>query len=134
MNPVNRPPRILVVEDDRDIAGLVRRYLDRAGFQTELFYSGREGLAAITQQPPDLIVLDMAMPGMDGRQFLYHLRRDTRWADVPVIITTGRLAEEFESLATDSVDVLAKPFSDATLIERVRRLVGEPEPRAVVKT
>ena len=52
----------------------------------------------------------------------------------PVIITTGRLAEEFESLATDSVDVLAKPFSDATLIERVRRLVGEPEPRAVVKT
>jgi two-component system phosphate regulon response regulator PhoB len=126
--------RVLVLDDQpylRDIQALL---LKEAGYATTAIGDCAEALGRLDDLRPDLIVLDMAMPGMDGRQFLYHLRRDARWADVPVIITTGRLAEEFETLATDSVDVLAKPFSDATLIERVRRLVGEPEPRAVVKT
>ena len=126
--------RVLVLDDQQYLRDIQALLLQEAGYTTTAIGDCAEALERLDDLHPDLIVLDMAMPGMDGRQFLYHLRRDARWADVPVIITTGRLAEEFETLATDSVDVLAKPFSDATLIERVRRLLGEPDPRAVVET
>lgn len=126
--------RVLVLDDQQYLRDIQALLLKEAGYATTAIGDCTEALERLDDLRPDLIVLDMAMPGMDGRQFLYHLRRDARWADVPVIITTGRLAEEFETLATDSVDVLAKPFSDATLIERVRRLLGEPDPRAAVET
>ena len=126
--------RVLVLDDQQYLRDIQALLLQEAGYTTTAIGDCAEALERLDDLHPDLIVLDMAMPGMDGRQFLYHLRRDARWADVPVIITTGRLAEEFETLATDSVDVLAKPFSDATLIERVRRLIGEPDPRAAVET
>lgn len=126
--------RVLVLDDQQYLRDIQALLLQEAGYTTTAIGDCAEALERLDDLHPDLIVLDMAMPGMDGRQFLYHLRRDARWADVPVIITTGRLAEEFETLATDSVDVLAKPFSDATLIERVRRLLGEPDPREAVET
>jgi CheY-like chemotaxis protein len=126
--------RVLVLDDQeylRDVQALV---LKEAGYVVTALGDCAEAITLLDRLRPDLIVLDMSMPGMDGRQFLYHLRQDAAWTDVPVIITTGRLAEEFETLATNSVDVLAKPFSDATLIEHVRRHIGDADPRAAVTT
>lgn len=125
---------VLVLDDQeylRDVQALV---LQEAGYVATPLGDCAEALTLLDELRPDLIVLDMSMPRMDGRQFLYHLRQDEAWADVPVIITTGRLAEEFETLATtESLDVLAKPFSDATLIEHVRRRIGDPDARAAVR-
>lgn len=126
------PKRVLVLDDQQYLRDVQALLLEEAGYVTTALGDCAEALSRLDELQPDLIVLDMSMPGMDGQQFLYHLRRDTEWADVPVIITTGRLAEEFETLATGSVDVLAKPFSDATLIERVRRHIGDPGPHAAV--
>ena len=128
------PKRVLVLDDQQYLRDIQALLLQEAGYATTALGDCAEALGQLDELRPDLIVLDMSMPGMDGRQFLYHLRRDAEWADVPVIITTGRLAEEFETLATDSVDVLAKPFSDATLIEHVRRRIGDPGPRAALTT
>ena len=128
------PKRVLVLDDQQYLRDIQALLLQEAGYTTTALGDCAEALVRLEELRPDLIVLDMSMPGMDGRQFLYHLRRDAEWAEVPVIITTGRLAEEFETLAADSVDVLAKPFSDATLIEHVRRLIGDPGSPAAVGT
>lgn len=125
--------RVLVLDDQpylRDVQALL---LQDAGYDAAALGDCAEALERLAELQPDLIVLDMSMPGMDGQQFLYHLRRDPDWAETPVIITTGRLAEEFAMLEAETVDVLAKPFSDATLIERVRRRIGEPGPGAAVR-
>jgi len=72
---------------------------------------------------PDLILLDVSMPGMDGRQFLARLREAPQWKAVPVILTTGRLIDDFAP-ETDC-DILAKPFTESALLDHVRRFIGE---------
>jgi len=69
------PARILVVEDDPDIADLVVRYLDKAGFVSERVASGREALTAIAARPPDLLVLDLMLPHLDGLEVCRLVRR-----------------------------------------------------------
>ena len=96
--------------------------LTEAGYRTVALSSAREALERLPELAPDLILLDVAMPGMDGRQFLARLRATPRWAHVPVILTTGRTVEE---VARDTgCEVLAKPFSDAALLACVRRQLG----------
>lgn len=117
--------RILIVEDDPDIAELVARYLDKAGFTTERVGSGREGLQAITERPPDLVVLDLMLPHMDGLEVCRLLRAHDGTAGIPIIMLTAR-AEESErivGLELGADDYLAKPFSPNELVARVRALL-----------
>ena len=117
--------RILVVEDDPDIATLVTRYLDKAGFVTERTASGRDALTAIAARPPDLLVLDLMLPHLDGLEVCRLIRGNDATAALPIIMLTAR-AEESErivGLEVGADDYLAKPFSPNELVARVRALL-----------
>jgi two-component system, OmpR family, alkaline phosphatase synthesis response regulator PhoP len=117
--------RILVVEDDPDIAELVARYLDKAGFTTERVVSGRDALTAIAARPPDLLVLDLMLPHLDGLEVCRLVRGNEATSALPIIMLTAR-AEESErivGLEIGADDYLAKPFSPGELVARVRALL-----------
>ena len=117
--------RILVVEDDRDIAELIGRYLEKAGFSVELLGSGRAALAAMDGQLPDLLVLDLMLPGMDGIDVCRAVRGYGRTEHVPIIMVTAR-AEESERIAGLDIgadDYIAKPFSPNELVARAKALL-----------
>jgi two-component system, OmpR family, alkaline phosphatase synthesis response regulator PhoP len=119
------PTRILIVEDDPDIADLVARYLDKAGFTTERAASGREALQAIGARPPEMVVLDLMLPQLDGLEVCRLLRASEATAAIPIIMLTAR-AEESErivGLELGADDYLAKPFSPNELVARVRALL-----------
>jgi DNA-binding response OmpR family regulator len=119
------PTRILVVEDDPDIAELVARYLDKAGYATTRLSSGRDALDAVRAKPPDLIVLDLMLPQVDGLEVCRALRANDKTAAIPIIMLTAR-AEESErivGLEMGADDYLAKPFSPNELVARVRALL-----------
>src|SRR2546430_2736850 len=119
------PARILVVEDDPDIAELVVRYLDKAGYPTTRLSSGRDALDAVRAKPPDLIVLDLMLPQVDGLEVCRTLRANEKTAAIPIIMLTAR-AEESErivGLEMGADDYLAKPFSPNELVARVRALL-----------
>jgi DNA-binding response OmpR family regulator len=117
--------RILIVEDDPDIAELVARYLDKAGFTAERAASGREALAMIAAKPPDLVVLDLMLPQVDGLEVCRVVRSDPKTSAIPIIMLTAR-AEESErivGLELGADDYVTKPFSPNELVARVRALL-----------
>lgn len=128
--------RVLVVEDDRDVVQVVRAYLEREGFAVEVATDGLRGLDQVFAAPPDLIVLDWMLPGIDGLEFLKRLRREHR---TPVILLTARGAEADRVLGLEfgADDYVPKPFSPRELIARVRAVLrrvqpDEQRPEAVV--
>jgi two-component system alkaline phosphatase synthesis response regulator PhoP len=128
--------RILIVEDDPDIAHLVARYLDKAGFVTDRAASGREALQAIAVKPPDLLVLDLMLPQVDGLEVCRRVRANETTAAIPIIMLTAR-AEESErivGLELGADDYLAKPFSPNELVARVRALLRRAQRGAAPAT
>jgi len=117
--------RVLVVEDDPDIAQLVAHYLEKAGFTAEITSSGREALASITARPPEALVLDLMLPHVDGLEICRTIRGNDATAGVPIIMLTAR-AEESDrivGLEIGADDYLSKPFSPGELVARVRALL-----------
>src|SRR5438445_12566502 len=117
--------RILIVEDDPDIAELVARYLDNAGFTTERAASGRDALTSISARPPDLLVLDLMLPHVDGLEVCRAVRGKEATAGLPIIMLTARAdeSERIVGLELGADDYLAKPFSPNELVARVRALL-----------
>ncbi len=124
--------RIFVVEDDRDIANLITLYLTKAGWQPVVYDSGAEALRAIRQAPPDLVILDLMLPGMDGLAVCRALRADAATARVPVIMVTARgdESDRIVGLELGADDYLPKPFSPNELVARVRALLRRSQPVA----
>lgn len=117
--------RILLVEDDADIQSVAALALRAVGgFTVELCSSGKEALERAPAFAPDLILLDIMMPGMDGTTLLSHLRAMPEAADTPVIFLTARVQPEqmagYRSLG--AIGVVAKPFDPMTLASQVRAL------------
>ena len=124
--------RILIVEDDPDIAELVARYLEKAAFETDRAASGRDALQMIAVNPPALVVLDLMLPHVDGLEICRRLRSDQKTAAIPLIMLTAR-AEESErivGLELGADDYLAKPFSPNELVARVRALLRRAQRQA----
>jgi two-component system, OmpR family, alkaline phosphatase synthesis response regulator PhoP len=119
------PSRILIVEDDPDIAELVARYLDKAGFTTERAATGRDALAAVAARRPDLLVLDLMLPHVDGLEVCRALRANPSTAALPIIMVTARAdeSERIVGLELGADDYVAKPFSPNELVARVRALL-----------
>ncbi len=121
--------RVFVVEDDRDIADLIVHYIERAGWQPQVFDSGVDALAAARRSPPGVIILDRMLPGMDGLEVCRVLRGDPATARIPVIMVTAR-AEETDrivGLELGADDYIAKPFSPNELVARVRAVMRRIE-------
>jgi DNA-binding response OmpR family regulator len=117
--------QILIVEDDPDIAELVARYLDKAGYVTTRAASGREALRLIAAKVPDLVVLDLMLPQVDGLEVCRAVRANEHTAGIPIIMLTARAdeSERIVGLELGADDYLAKPFSPNELVARVRALL-----------
>ena len=117
--------RILVVEDDVDIASLIVHYLAPAGHESEVVANGSDALPAARRQPPDLIILDRMLPGLDGLEICRALRADPNLGAVPILMLTAR-AEEVDRIAgfdTGADDYVTKPFSPKELVARIGALL-----------
>jgi DNA-binding response OmpR family regulator len=130
-------PRVLVIDDDDDIRGLVAELLQRSGLDVEQASDGRAGLRAFHQSSPDLVLLDVSMPELDGWQTLERIRD---LSDVPVMMLTARGAEleRVRGLQAGADDYMVKPFGRQELVARVQALLrrartsGEDRPESYV--
>src|SRR3954471_20009891 len=125
--------RILVVDDDDDIRGLVRTLLERAGHEVSDASDGREGLRELYAASPDLVILDVAMPGLDGWEVLQRIREVS---DVPVLMLTARDAEleRVRGLKGGADDYVVKPFGRQELVARVQALLRRSGARDAEQT
>lgn len=127
--------KILIVEDEEDILQLVRLYLEKEGYRTCVARTGVEGLKQSKAEHPDLIILDLMLPEMDGLEVCKRLRADTKTALIPIIMLTAK-AEETDTvigLELGADDYVTKPFSPKALVARTKamfrrleRVQGEP--------
>ena len=123
----NRSPRILIVDDDFEIAEPVIFALQKLGYEVTHVPDGNQGVAAISTVNPDLMVLDMMMPGRSGFLVLEHLRSSKR-AGVRVIMVTGNEGERHQAYARmlGADDYIHKPFAMDRLVQSVQKLLLEP--------
>jgi len=126
--------RVLVVDDDVKTVGLVKLYLNRDGYRVFIAYDGVEALRLARESHPDLIVLDLMLPGIDGLQVCRTLRSES---DVPIIMLTAKTTDQDKLTGLDlgADDYVTKPFSPKELAARVRavlrRLPGERGPEQI---
>jgi two-component system, OmpR family, alkaline phosphatase synthesis response regulator PhoP len=117
--------RILVAEDDPDIASLLGHYLQRAGFEADVVSSGRDVLPRIRKAPPDLLLLDIMLPGLDGLEVCRAVRSDPQTASIPIIMVTakGEESDRIVGLELGADDYITKPFSPNEVVARIRALL-----------
>ena len=122
------PIIVLVVDDDSSTLRLLGYMLERGGFQVKMAGDGEDGLAMAYQQPPDLVILDVMMPGLNGYQVCERLRADPRTAHVPIIILTARSQRIDQQTALEAgADLyLSKPVTPDELVEKVNELLSRP--------
>ena len=118
--------QILVVEDDVDIAELVAFNLERQGWGCVLVHHGAEGWEMIQRRRPDLVILDVMLPGMDGMQIFRAMKENEMTRGIPVIFLTarGELDDRLEGLSLGADDYVTKPFSPKELVLRVRNVLS----------
>ena len=121
---------VLVVEDEPDIRGLIVHHLEREGFRCRTAGTGADALSAVRVAAPDLVILDVMLPGMNGLEVCRRLRADASVAAVPIIMLTAK-ADEVDrvvGLELGADDYVAKPFSPKELIARVRAVLRRARP------
>jgi DNA-binding response OmpR family regulator len=127
---------ILVVDDELEIVKLVRAYLEKAGYRVVTAQDGREALLVTRHEKPDLIILDLTMPEMDGLEFTRRLRQES---NTPIVMLTARVEEtdRIIGLELGADDYVTKPFSPREIVARVRavlrRVQPEPETPAILR-
>jgi two-component system alkaline phosphatase synthesis response regulator PhoP/two-component system response regulator VicR len=119
-----KPKKILVVDDERHIVRLVQVNLERAGYQVVAAFDGKEALKKVSSEKPDLVVLDVMMPYMDGFQVLKQMKADAASKDIPVIMLTAKAqdADVFRGWASGVDMYLTKPFNPLELMTFVKRI------------
>jgi two-component system, OmpR family, phosphate regulon response regulator PhoB len=130
---MNAPAKILVVEDERDIAALVAYHLTKEGYRVRTAEGGVEALEAVSAERPDLILLDLNLPGFSGYDVLTEIRRRPGVTDVPVVMLTARREESdrIKGFELGADDYLTKPFSPRELVLRVAAVLRRAQAPAV---
>src|SRR5215831_6328809 len=120
--------RVLIVEDDADIADVLRRSLRNEGYEVKTSADGIEALDVATGFVPDLVVLDLGLPRLDGIEVCKRLRAE---GDVPILMLTARaeIEDRVDGLDSGADDYLAKPFERQELLARIRALLRRRPPR-----
>ena len=124
-NPTPPPARVLVIEDETTLAGLIAAYLSRAGYATTTVHTGPDGVQAVREHAPDVVILDLGLPGLDGIEVCRQIRT---FSDCYVIVVTAR-KDEVDTLIGLSVgadDYVTKPFSVRELLARVQTVLRRP--------
>ena len=128
--------KILAVDDERHIVRLIQVNLERAGYQVVAAYDGEEALKKVESEKPDLIVLDVMMPKMDGFEVLKSLKANSQSKDIPVIMLTAKAqdADVFRGWASGVDCYLTKPFNPMELLTFVKRIFSSLEDMEEEKT
>lgn len=123
------PKKILAVDDEKHIVRLVQVNLQRHGYEVHTAYDGREALEKVREVKPDLIVLDVMMPHLDGFGVLRRLKADPETRDIPVIMLTAKAqdADVFRGWQSGVDSYLTKPFNPLELITFVERILDRPD-------
>ena len=126
-----KPPRILIVEDEADIAGVLADYLRLEHCEAQVVHDGLAAMQMILSNPPDLVLLDLMLPGLDGLGILRNMRAQThQLAPVPVIMLTARVEEvdRLIGLNLGADDYICKPFSPREVVARVKAVLRRTRP------
>ena len=124
------PSRVLIVEDEPDIRELVVHHLKREGYQVSAASSGEEALRQVQAAPPDLVILDLMMPAMNGLEVCRRLRQDPSTVSLPIVMLTakGDEVDRVLGLEIGADDYIVKPFSPKELLARVRAVLRRSRP------
>lgn len=116
---MSKLPLILIVEDDRPVRSLISMALKSRGYQAEAVSTGQEAVLTMTGHPPDILILDLGLPDMDGNEIIKMVRE---WSQLPIIVVSARSDErdKIEALDYGADDYLTKPFSVEELLARIR--------------
>jgi two-component system alkaline phosphatase synthesis response regulator PhoP len=119
---------VLVVEDEEDISELIRYNLEQAGFNVLATSSGEEGLDAARRQHPDVVLLDLMLPGVGGLEVCRRLKKDPQTGSIPIVMVTacGEEADVVSGLELGADDYVTKPFSPRVLVARTRAVLRRP--------
>ena len=122
--------RVLLVDDEPDFSMLVKKYLEKEGFQVEMAFNGAEGIEKVHANPPDAIVLDVMMPEKDGYQVCGELKGDPKYADIPIVLLTAvadhvssTRYSHFDGISMKADDYLPKPASAEEICASVKSLI-----------
>jgi len=124
--------KILIIDDDRDLADTIKSVLEYAGYAVLLSHEGEDGVAKAKEQKPDLILLDIMMPGMDGTEAVTQLKAEPLVRDIPVILLTGLISSEDKTKGLEEINIggvqyqsLAKPFDNEKLLKVIQETLAE---------
>jgi chemosensory pili system protein ChpA (sensor histidine kinase/response regulator) len=125
--PADDRPLALVVDDSITVRRVTERFLQRHGMRVVTARDGLDAISVISDHKPDIILLDIEMPRMDGYEFASHVRNDARVSDVPIIMVTSRVGDKHRARAIELGvnDYLGKPFQDSALLDAIQRLLDE---------
>jgi len=123
-----RPPHILLADDEDAITANLAPFLERAGFKVAVAANGEQALRHVAEQPPDLVILDVLMPGVDGREVLRRLRRDGNWTPIILLTQVGQASERAMALEEGADDYINKPFDPRELVARIRSVLRRALP------
>ncbi len=117
--------RVLVVDDDQQIVRLVRSYLEQAGMIVMMAYDGETAMHMIKKERPDLVILDLMLPGHNGWSITRWLRADAHLADIPVLMLTAKVedTDKISGLELGADDYLTKPFNPLEVVARVKAIL-----------
>jgi chemosensory pili system protein ChpA (sensor histidine kinase/response regulator) len=124
---VDERPLAMVVDDSITVRRVMERFLDRNGMRVVTAKDGIDAISVLQDEKPNIILLDIEMPNMDGYEFATHVRNDERVSDVPIIMITSRVGDKHRARAIEIGvdDYLGKPYQDSQLLEAIRRLLEE---------
>jgi DNA-binding response OmpR family regulator len=125
---MNSKPSILLVDDETAITDNLAPFLSRSGFAVAVASNGEEALQKLAARPPDLLILDVLMPELDGREVLRQLRQDGNWIPIILLTQVGEAGERAMALEEGADDYLNKPFDPHELAARVRAVLRRARP------
>lgn len=119
--------KILVIDDEHDLVETLTFRLEAAGYEVVSAFDGQEGLKKVKEEKPDLILLDVMMPKMDGYQVCRMLKFDQKFKDIPIIMLTARGQLQDKNIGKDvgANEYVTKPFESADLLERIKKLLKQ---------
>src|SRR3989338_3344013 len=129
MKDILRKQKILVVDDEKDLSALVSLHMKMAGFEVLTANNGEKALDLSREEKPDLIILDLMLPKIDGWQVCEQLRQNAATKDIPVIMLTARtqIEDKLKGFEAGADDYVTKPFSPRELVARVKRVLARAE-------
>jgi chemosensory pili system protein ChpA (sensor histidine kinase/response regulator) len=125
--PSDQRPLAMVVDDSITVRRVMERFLERNGLKVVTAKDGLDAISVLQEAKPDIILLDIEMPNMDGYEFATHVRNDPRVADVPIIMITSRVGDKHRARAIEIGvnDYLGKPYQDSQLLDAIQRLLDD---------